>query len=347
MRPRVLAISVVLFLLVLGLAAVSGLVYARHQLGEIEENLERAEATLLVPLEFPAWGDATDAILVPDEAAAAEKLLLSDDALFAYISAALRLSESTITHQQATSIRDRLARYSQADTDCLRRSVEMLRFQQAYNVVSTEDLEFEAPIIHRFFRCARRATEAERSHAKQLLEEIAVRGGNRQSIRADIAAVRLDLEEMREEIRPWTWLDEDYRRALNSLDAHVATMTAPRSERSAFRLVAMAGALEPPAEQEPSDDSNREQIRLVLRSADLYYRACYELELFNNPSLEGRTQMRLTVLPDGHVGNVRVLSDIGTEDMKKCLIQTMEDLQFPPQPTVQQINYPLVFQSRM
>ncbi len=346
MRPRLLAIWVLFVVLALGLVAVSGVVYARHQLGEIEENLQHAEATLLVPIEFPAWSDATDADLVPDEDAAAEKLQLSDDALFAYISTASNLRESTITPEQARSIHDRLARYAQAhDAECLQRSVELLRFRQAYDVVSTDELDFEAPVIHRLFRCARRATEAERSHAKQLLEAIAVAGGNRQSIRADIAAVRLDIEQMREEIRPWTWLEADYRRALTTADRFVSSIATPRTQRSEFRIVAIAGALEPPAEQEPRDDSDREQTRLVIVSAGRYYRACYELELYDNPSLGGRTQMRLTVSPEGDVSHVRVVSGIGTPEMQTCLIEAMEDLHFAPQPTLQIVNYPLVFQS--
>lgn len=346
MRPRLLAIWVLFVVLALGLVAVSGVVYARHQLGEIEENLQHAEATLLVPIEFPAWSDATDADLVPDEDAAAQNLQLGDDALFAYISTASNLRESTITPEQARSIHDRLARYAQAnDAECLQRSVELLRFRQAYDVVSTDELDFEAPLIHRLFRCARGATQAERSHAKQLLEAIAVAGGNRQSVRADIAAVRLDLEQMREEIRPWTWLEEDYRRALTTAERFASSILAPRTQRSEFRLTAMAKALEPPAAEEPRDDSAREQFRVVISSASRYYQACYELDLYANPSLEGRMLMSLTVLPDGQVGNVRVVSAIGTLEMQTCLIEAMEDLQFAPQPFEQFINYPLMFQS--
>jgi len=98
-------------------------------------------------------------------------------------------------------------------------------------------------------------------------------------------------------------------------------------------------ASSPPADGELTAD----EINRVIRSRAGVFRACYQKELDKSPKLGGKVVMRITIKPDGTVGNVAVASStLKSDAVEACLKSNIMRLKFPAKSQAV-VNYPFVF----
>lgn len=88
-----------------------------------------------------------------------------------------------------------------------------------------------------------------------------------------------------------------------------------------------------------------EVIQRIVRQNFGRFRLCYETGLRNNPSLQGRVEVRFIIGRDGAVSNVgNGASDLPDSAVVSCVVRAFYGLSFPrPEDGIVKVGYPIMF----
>jgi hypothetical protein len=79
---------------------------------------------------------------------------------------------------------------------------------------------------------------------------------------------------------------------------------------------------------------DKAEVSKVLRAKAGSMRACYQRERSKNPGLRGRVTFRVTIDKRGLVKIAEAeKSTLGGGDAEMCMVQTVRDMRFPPDPS--------------
>lgn len=95
-----------------------------------------------------------------------------------------------------------------------------------------------------------------------------------------------------------------------------------------------------------SGDFDQGRVSSAIRARSAAFRACYERELRNNPSLAGKVTVQFTIVPAGTVsGASAVENTTGSASLGSCVVSTISRLRWNPGPDGGSVSfrYPFVF----
>lgn len=91
-------------------------------------------------------------------------------------------------------------------------------------------------------------------------------------------------------------------------------------------------------------DAETVQKNKVLRAITPGINACYETLLQKKKTARGRMVVQVDVETDGTVSGARVVSnELPSQDMERCVVARLKQMQFPSSPQASQVRFPLVF----
>lgn len=86
-------------------------------------------------------------------------------------------------------------------------------------------------------------------------------------------------------------------------------------------------------------------IQSVVRGSFASFRTCYEASLRPCPKLDGRVLVHFTIQPKtGRVSKATAESDLGTDELHRCIVGKLKELQFPTfEGPPLKVTYPIMF----
>lgn len=126
--------------------------------------------------------------------------------------------------------------------------------------------------------------------------------------------------------------------------------TTQRSEGQAVTETAPRGRFRPPADIEDESGSGDFDSSVVVRMITTRrsaIQACYERELRQQPTLQGRVAVSLTIQESGSVTNVRATENsTGSDAVASCVVRVVQGFRFNPGPEGGSVTYsfPFVFE---
>lgn len=139
--------------------------------------------------------------------------------------------------------------------------------------------------------------------------------------------------------------------SLPPVTTRAAAPAAAKAKRPAPAAAAKT-ASDPPTPP-PSDGTlDKDAIRTAVRSVLGDIKRCYEAALDDNPTLEGRSVVRMTIVTKdgkGKVSDAEIQPNEGDLDaplMQQCVLQALARADFPPSVDGKDVivSYPFVFQ---
>ena len=95
---------------------------------------------------------------------------------------------------------------------------------------------------------------------------------------------------------------------------------------------------------EPSDEVDPEVIGAVVRENSRLFQSCYESAREENPSLEGRVEIRFLIQTDGSVHLPQAVETNLPSNVVGCVVNVFHSLQLPQQESAVIAQYPMFFQ---